>query len=266
MAIVKSVKNPTMLPNFLIVGAQKAGTTAAARNLALHPSVSIYTGTTEYGQKELEFFNQHWERGISWYSRHFESSAALHGEKTAELLHRTICHRRMHETNPRFKLIVLLRSPIERAYSQWKMATFTKGDESDTFDVAIRRELESLSDAKSREMFYNCCPSGKSNWREGYLMKGMYAEQLDSLYQWFPKRQVLVVVSERIRENLATGYNAFFDFLGLSPVKANFLEHYVGREAPPMNAETRRLILRVYREPNEKLFSLLGMSIPEWTR
>jgi len=81
--------------NFLIVGAQKAGTTAAAYNLNLHPRVSVFDGTTEFGQREIEFFNQHWDKGIPWYLGHFEGLIGIRGEKTAELLHRTACHARI---------------------------------------------------------------------------------------------------------------------------------------------------------------------------
>ena len=128
-------------PDFLIIGAQKAGTTALARNLALHPEISVFSGKTEFGQKEIEFFNQHWEMGAYWYASHFQNTAAMVGEKTAELLHRKICHERMFQTNPEFKLIVLLRSPVERAYSQWRMAALHKRDEPDGFESVTAKSV-----------------------------------------------------------------------------------------------------------------------------
>jgi len=253
------------MPDFIIIGAQKAGTTAAARNLALHPQIRVFSGTTEYGQKEIEFFNQHWERGTSWYASHFQPGQFLNGEKTAELLHRLICHKRMHETNPRLKLVVLLRSPVERAYSQWKMAAYIKRDETRTFERTIYDELPVLECADAKEHFYTCSTSsGLSCWREGYLWKGLYAEQLEALYKWFPRSQVFIGISEQIRKDLKAGYCRICEFLDLPPTGGPFVDHFISPPAPPMRAAVRDLLSEVYRESNNRLFALIGTGIPEW--
>ena len=253
------------LPDFVIIGGQKCGTTAAARNLSLHPRIEVFRGVTKNGQKnEIEYFNQHWEKGAAWYASHFEAAEMVQGEKTAELLHRTVCHERMFETSPHLKLIVFLRSPVERAYSQWKMAALHKGDESDDFDTVVAREMLLLSDARYREEFYSCRDSGISCWREGYLLKGMYAEQLESLYKWFPKDHVFVAISERIRSSMAEGYSQIFEFLGLESCAAEFLEHFLGKPGPPMSPRARSLLSDLYKTPTERLFSLLGEEVPEW--
>lgn len=258
----------TTIPQFLIIGGQKCGTTAAARNLSLHPNVNIFAGVTDYGQKEIEFFNQHWDRGIDWYSSHFrmaeDSSNVLHGEKTAELFHRTICHERMFATNPQFKLIVFLRSPVERAYSQWKMAALHKGDETEGFHSVVERELNSVNEDHYRQEFYSCADTGLSCWREGYLLKGMYAEQLESLLNWFPREQVFISISERSRANMEKSYSEIFDFLKLPPFVAPFAEHFVGKPSRTMSSQTRTLLSELYQAPNERLFSLIGEEIPEW--
>ena len=254
----------TAMPKFLIIGAQKAGTTAAARNLSLHPDISVFSGTTEFGQKEIEFFNQHWEMGIHWYTSHFHDRQDMIGEKTSELLHRKICHERMFKTNSHFKKVVLLRSPVDRAYSQWRMAALHKGDELETFEYVVERERVVLDDKNFREHFYRCVSAGMSCWREGYVLKGMYAEQLDSLFTWFPRDQVWIGVSEQIRSNPANVYATLFDFLGVRRLELNFADHFVGRQSPPMSARVRSLLCDIYREPNERLFSMLNVDIPEW--
>jgi hypothetical protein len=252
------------MPDFLIIGAQKGGTTAAARNLALHPQITVFRGTTEYGQKELEFFNQHWERGLAWYASHFEASKGLAGEKTAELLHRTVCHQRMHLCNPDLKLVVLLRSPVERAYSQWKMASLMKGDERDSFETVVFRELAILDDANYRQHFYDCGESAVSCWREGYVLKGVYADQLESVYHWFSPRNVFVGISEQIRADLASGYRELFHFLGVESLAGPFADHFVSPPCPPMPARVRAVLSEVYQEPNRRLCSMLSRDIPEW--
>ena len=253
-----------MIPHFIIIGAQKAGTTALARNLALHPEISVFSGVTEFGQKEIEFFNQHWEMGASWYASHFQNTSAMVGEKTAELLHRTICHERLFQTNPQLKLIVLLRSPVERAYSQWKMAALHKRDEPNEFAFVIDRELATRGDNSVREAFYNCLPSRSSCWREGYVLKGMYAEQLRSLWSWFPKNQVFIGISEQIRKDPARVYARILAFLGVPYCELDFQEHFVGPASPPMSSKIRSLLRDTYRIPNERLFSMLGGEPPEW--
>lgn len=252
------------IPDFLIIGAQKSGTTSAARNLSLHPEVNVFAGTTQFGQKEIEFFNQHWEMGIDWYASHFTGEKRSNGEKTAELLHRKICHERMFITNSNFKLVVLLRSPIERAYSQWKMAALHKCDEPLDFETVVAREMALLSDENYRQEFYSCALTEKSCWREGYLLKGMYAEQIENLYAWFPKDQVFIVIAERVRRNLARSYANVFAFLGVCPFATHYAEHFIGRPGPPIKPQLRSLLADIYRQPNERLFKLLGYDVLEW--
>ena len=252
------------LPELIIIGAQKSGTTAAARNLSLHPQVEIFSGVTEYGQKEIEFFNQHWERGLNWYASHFKVHAGLNGEKTAELLHRKICHERMYVSCPSAKLIVLLRSPVERAYSQWKMAKFIKKDEPALFESVIEKEYAILNTNQFRHHFYNSEEKGISCWREGYLLKGMYAEQLEHLYSWFPQKQVYVAITERIRANMKYEYNKIYEFLGLSSLDLAYNEHFISPTVPPMSEPVRVFLSELYHRPNKKLFSLLNMVVPEW--
>jgi len=254
------------IPNFLIIGAQKAGTTAAARNVAQHPDITMFAGTTEYGQKEIEFFNQHWDRGLPWYASHFTDSTVVVGEKTAELLHRTLCHKRMWEANSELKLLVLLRSPVDRAFSQWKMAALHKCDECESFESVIEREVALLDEPFSRERLYSCTSTGVSNWREGYLLKGMYAEQILSVFKWFAREQVFIGISERFRRDPSSEYGRLFEFLGVRSFSPTFGEHFVGRPYPPMSSRLRSLLDEVYKVPNEQLYALLGTDIPEWRK
>lgn len=251
-------------PDFIIVGAQKAGTTAAARNLDLHPSISMFRGVTCFGQKEVEFFNQHWEMGGDWYRSHFESYDGLVGEKTAELLHRTICHKRMQLTCPAAKLVVILRSPAERAFSQWRMAAFHKGDETRSFEEVITHELRQMDHPQYIERFFKCRESEISAWRQGYVLKGMYAGQLASLLRFFPPSQILVLIAEKILGDMNAEYTKLMEFLGVDVLRLPFGRHFVGRPYGEMPPATRRLLQRLYRRSNESLFEMLGYDVPGW--
>ena len=252
--------------DFIIVGAQKSGTTAAAHNLNKHPNISLFSGKTEYGQAEIEFFNQHWERGIDWYFEQLPKSEGLKGEKTAELLHRTICHERIYSVLPNIKLIVLLRCPIERAFSQWRMAALNKGDESKTFEDVISTELEKLGEIKYVADFYSCSSTEISCWREGYIIKGFYYEQLKSLLKYFPKENIYIGISEHIVKDKQTEYNKMFSFLNVAPFSCDFENIFIGKTSQAMNDKTYNLLKQVYAKPNEELFNLIGYEIEEWNK
>jgi len=249
--------------DFIIIGAQKGGTTAAAYNLNKHPDISVFSGITEFRQYEIEFFNQHWECGIEWY-REQVPKFGIRGEKTAELLHRTICHERIFQTAPQVKLVVLLRNPVERAYSQWKMAHYNKKDEQLTFEEVINSEINQLNNQVYIEEFYQLKENQKSCWREGYLLKGFYSDQLQSLFRFFPKEQIYIGISERIGKDKENGYNDIFAFLHARPYRDQFEDRFVGKTAAPMISKIERQLKEIYSKPNENLFNLLGYEIEEW--
>lgn len=251
--------------DFLIVGAQKSGTTAAAHNLDLHPQLSVFSGVTEYGQREIEFFNQHWDRGKAWYFSHFEGLMGITGEKTAELLHRTGCHARISATVPEAKLIVLLRCPVQRAFSQWRMARYDKQDETRSFEQVVKEELLLIDDRQYLDAFSQALPGPVSSWREGYLLKGLYLDQLRSLSCHFTPAQILVLISERVRVHMGREYSRVFEHLGVDNVDCAFAEHFPGKGSPLLSAATARALSDFYREPNEALFRWLGFEVPEWT-
>jgi hypothetical protein len=252
--------------DFIIAGAQKGGTTAAAFNLNKHPDISVFSGKTEYGQVEIEFFNQHWDRGVKWYFEQLPKSRGIRGEKTAELLHRTICHERICSVEPNIKLIVLLRCPIERAFSQWRMAALNKGDETKDFDDVVRTELKKLEDDKYIQDFYSCCEKDINCWREGYIIKGFYFEQLNSLYKYFPKENIYIGISEQIVKDKQTEYNKIFSFLKVAPLNSHFENRFVGKSSQTISKKTHALLKQVYAKPNEALFNLIGYEVNEWIK
>ncbi len=252
--------------DFIIVGAQKGGTTAAAYNLNKHPDISVFAGITEYGQYEIEFFNQHWNRGANWYFEQLPKSEGIVGEKTAELFHRTICHERIFAVNPKAKLLVLLRCPIERAFSQWRMATYIKKDESKSFDEVVLNEYANLEFTNYKREFYSCNEVEISCWREGYIMKGFYYEQLQNLLKYFPKENIHIAISEEVSKNKETEYNKMFYFLNVMPFVTDFENRFVGKPAQQtMNKKTYNFLREIYSKSNESLFNYLGYQIVEWS-
>ena len=250
--------------DFIIIGAQKGGTTAAAFNLNKHPEISVFSNVTEYGQYEIEFFNQHWERGERWYFEQLPKSKRIVGEKTAELLHRMICHERIFKVQPNVKLIVILRSPIYRAYSQWRMAVFTKKDETRSFEEVIFAEYKMLEKKSFKEDFYNCKEKEISCWREGYIVKGFYYEQLQNLIKYFPLDNIHIAISERVYNNKTLEYNKIFNFLKVNSLNIEFENKFIGKTTEAMSNKVYNKLKLIYEKPNQELFNLLGYRIEEW--
>src|SRR5205085_11659362 len=134
-------------------------------------------GLTKFQEREIGFFDRHWIEGPDWYFAHFKANESrVVGEKTAELLHRMVAHRRMFQVIPNTKLIVLLREPVSRAYSQWRMAMRPRWGESRTFRRAVEDELHHLRDNRWVASFYGANDRGRPPWCQGYVVKGFYSE------------------------------------------------------------------------------------------
>jgi hypothetical protein len=123
------------LPDFLVIGAQKAGTTALYAYLRWHPSIAGPFW------KEVSFFDRHWARGEAWYRGQFplRSSGKVVGEASPSYVFHPLAPKRVFSLVPEVKLIVLLREPGDRAYSQYQHA------------VALGRETLSFEDALAAE-------------------------------------------------------------------------------------------------------------------
>lgn len=252
-------------PNLLIVGAQKSGTTALLHNLNKHSDVQLFTGKNSFGQSEIEFFNQHWDLGVDWYLKHFSYRTKITGEKTAELLHRTVCHPRIKAVLPNVKLLITLREPVSRTFSQWRMAYFDKKDEPHSFEDAIKVEIENFENEAYTRTFYNAERTGVSNWREGYILKSLYHRQIESVFRHFKREQVLVLFTEALLQDPHCCFTRIFEFLEIAPQKIDFENYFMGKGSPHLNGSTRRNLEDLFRYENEKLFNLLELSTNPWT-
>ncbi|MEY2564923.1 MAG: hypothetical protein QOH88_3116 [Verrucomicrobiota bacterium] len=215
-------------------------------------------------QREIEYFNQHWAEGPEWYRSHFDYSKLMVGEKTAELLHRLVTHERIQRTVPDGKLIIFLRNPVERAFSQWKMATRPRWGEERTFRAIIEEESGLIANQAYRDAFYECANGNAECWREGYLQKGLYAEQIEHLLKFFPRERIHIAITERVRRNMALEYSKVWRFLGLEPLPASLEERFVSANTVQMEPVIREHLNALYEPHNRRLFELLGAPISEW--
>jgi hypothetical protein len=183
---------PLALPNLIVIGAKKSGTTSLYHYLASHPDISMSR------EKELDFFvaERNWSRGLGWYRRRFNADAAVRGEAspyyTALPQHRGVPER-MASVIPDARLVYLVRDPIERLISHYHMAVAT-GRERRPLAAAIANLSES--------------------W---YVAQGRYWMQLDPYLRHFASEQVLVVDQDDLDRNRAAALRRVFGFLGVDP-------------------------------------------------
>lgn len=258
---VRVASRPGLLPDFLILGAQKSGTSSLYRWLAESPSVEAPT------QKELHFFDLGFHRGLDWYRAQFagleEARAArdggkpvLTGEASPYYLFHPVVPQRVREALPEVRLIALLRDPVHRAASHYHHE-FSTGVESLPFEAALDQEEERLAGEAERLLFE---PRYQShNHRHfSYQARGVYADQLERWREFFPAEQILVVKSERLFEEPNVEMRRIYDFLGI-PADTD-LDFAVWNKGsyPPISAEAEARLAERFRADNQRLYELVG--------
>lgn len=248
-------------PAFLIIGAQKGGTTSLYHYLARHPLV------VSSRDKEIGFFSldEKYRQGYGWYHAQFPLPYLLKKgtqafEATPEYLYYPECPERIHRYDPRMKLVVVLRDPVERAYSAWNMFRNFRND-----PVHYRlTEERSFEDAVAAEMgFLEGRGAGVAPLERSYVRRGLYFEQIERYLRYFPREQIFITENDLIRSDRAGVLAEISRFLNLpawdwsSVGKGSF---NVGRyEGEAMPDRVRMLLADFYRPHNEKLFQFLGV-------
>jgi len=267
-----------VLPNFVIVGAPKCGTSSLAAWLRDHPDVYVVP------EKELFYFTSEWERGQNWYEQCFAADGQRAvGEATPTYLHEHRAHERLASVIPDAKLIAIVRNPVDRAYSHYWHWRERKGEERE-FDEAIAPELAGTDDV--------------------FLAPGRYAEHLEALGQHFPSDHLHVIVFDDLATDPTGVFRGACRFLGVDEsdvpesvgtVENPFQYYYprwlwslfvrvrIGRwlpgragaaiyrsmvrtadPYPPMDAAIRRKLVDYFAEPNAALAQRLGRDLSHW--
>ena len=245
------------LPDFLVLGAQKAGTTALYEYLRRHPQISGPSW------KEVSFFDRHWARGESWYRGNFPNVARTRGKHVGEASPSYVFHplapRRVQEVVPEARLIVLVRNPVDRALSQYNHEV-ALGREALPFEEALDAEEERLRGEQER-MAADPRYFSREWWSHTYKARGRYAEQLERWLAVFPREQLLVLPSDDLGSEPARAHAQVLEFLGASPQRLDSYPRVYEREYEPMKPETRERLAAEFEEPNRRLYELLGRDL-----
>jgi len=188
------------MPNFLIIGAMRSGTTFLARCLASHPDIFVASG------KELHFFDVHFEKGPEWYQRKFSQvrNERAIGEATQSYMYLDSVVPRMVTLLPNARLIAILRNPVDRAYSHYWFHR-ALGIEKQEFLEAIAEDHKGPPHLSKdgRTMLFP------------YLDRGRYVYQLQKVSQYYPKERLKVVLLEDFRSSPEETYRSLCNFLGV---------------------------------------------------
>lgn len=255
------------LPNFLIIGAQKGGTTALYAYLRWHPAV---LGPS---WKEVSYFDRHYRRGERWYRGHFPNalrvaraerragSAPRVGEASPSYLFHPLAPERVRALVPDVRLIAVLRDPVERAFSHYNHEV-ALGREPLGFEQALEHEDERMQGELER-MLADPGYFSRAWWGQTYRARGLYAAQLERWLAVFPGEQLLVLGNEELSARPDATYARVLEFLDLPPHTLESYPRLNTREYGSMEARTRDRLRDYYAEPDRRLAELLGRE-PGW--
>ena len=240
--------------DFIVPGAQKSGTTALHSFLKKHPQIALPD------REELHFFDDEeiFSRQPADYDLlhgHFGpiAGSSVSGEVTPSYLYWSPAMERICTYNPKIKLVILLRNPIDRAFAHWNMQRFKNREPLDFLD-ALKEEPRRIAQ-----------PFTIESRRFAYMARGFYSGQLERVFNFFPREQVKIVKFEDFRDLKQETLDPIFDFLGVNRLR-------VGRDKDrnvvpygrAMNPEERKYLAEVFSAEIAKLEELLGWNLADW--
>lgn len=242
------------LPDFLIAGAAKSATTGLMRNLRRESGVYI-------PKREINFFNEHYDKGLDWYRRKFKPSK-INGDKTPAYMYYTDRHKAIKEALHDVKIIILLRDPVKRAFSNWMMRKRKN-------KIRKREEL-GLSDFSSLvDAYFRNLKDTELIKQQPFdiIHRGLYYYQIMSLLKYIPRDRVFIGITEHLSAEPDRVYKDILRFLGVSSVNAEFRRKKYRKGSYTNEKLSSRDVERLaeyYRESNEELFNYLGYRIEQW--
>lgn len=257
-----------VMPDFIIIGAQKGGTSSLYYYLTEHPNIA------PAATKEIHFFDHKFQEGLWWYRAHFPTSLNKYyrqhirkldfitGEASPDYLFHPLVPKRIANVLPKVKLIVLLRNPVDRLYSQYSHKV-DRGHEKLSLEDAIAAEEERTKGEREKiatqKNYYSY------NYQHfSYRERGIYADQLESWFSHFPREQFLILKSEDLYKEPGEIFKQTLAFLN-APVfepeslRKEYKQYHKSREvAPKMDAALRKRLIEFYEPYNARLYALLG--------
>ncbi len=249
------------LPDFLIIGAAKSGTTSLYNYLIQHPCVMPCF------RKEVHYFDRNFNKSERWYRSFFPvrgqhpagCSRSVTGESSPYYLFHPLAAERVSRVVPQARFLVLLRDPADRAVSHYNHR-LRAGQETLPIEEAfaaeekrLQGEAERLGDGVTRFSF--------NHYYYSYLARGRYARQLETWFSLLPREQFLVIDSDDLFRNPDSVYRAALGHLGLAYTGPVHYEPYNSADKTAyatLPESLRGRLSEAFAEDNERLFELIG--------
>ena len=240
-----------VLPDFLIIGAVRSGTTSLYYDICQHPSVE------KAAYDEVGFFDDNFHLGLNWYRSIFPTKKKMEkirngtgfsitGEDTPFYIWNNDAVERIAQLLPKIKLIVILRNPVDRAYSNYYLGV-REGTEKRSFKDAIMMDMDYINQQKLENIDY----------KKSYIAKGLYSEQLKKWFKVFNKKQICVISTEKFLENPNEILEKIFKFLELPGFSINKFEKRKVSSYPQMDKNIRKKLNDYFITHNEELYEMI---------
>ncbi len=259
-----------MLPAFLVVGAQRSGTTSLHRALIGHPAV-----VPPLFHKGVHYFDVAYGRGPAWYRGHFPVQALAQRrtagtpgapvtfESSGYYMHHPLAAERIAADLPGVRLVAMLRDPVERAYSAHRHE-LARGFETEPFERALELEPERLAGEVER-LRRDPHAVSHAHRHHSYVDRGQYAGQVRRLVELVGRERVHVMYSEDFFARPEPEFERLLDFLGLPQWRPEVFERHNARSRAPMQEATRTRLAAHVAPHDDELAALLGEE-PGWRR
>lgn len=257
-----------MTPSFLIVGAQRCGTTSMYKTLSQHPMV-----LPAVLHKGAHYFDTGYDRGSAWYRGHFPlqvtarrvqretGTPPITGESSPYYLFHPLAGQRIATDLPGVRLLVLLRDPVERAYSAHTHET-ARGFETEPFERALELEPVRLAGEEAK-LVADPAYQSYSHQHHAYVTRGRYADQLRRLEALFGRDRLHVVDSQRFFTDPEPVFAEVVDFLGIGAASGIAFEKHNARPRAPMPDSVRSALEDQLADSDAELETWLGAP-PSW--
>ena len=224
--------------------------------------------------KGVHYFDTRYHRGLAWYRSHFPTGAsrrrwertvgapAVVGEASPYYLFHPLAAERAGRDLPHARIIVLLRNPVDRAFSHYRERV-RHGVETLSFEEALAREPDRLRGEEERLTGGDRRPS-VAHEHLSYVAQGRYADPLARWLARYPLERILVLRSEEFYGDPLSAYRRVTGFLGLEPFEPPKLNRYNYHAGPAMDPATRARLLELFAPENERLAALVDLD--EWSR
>ena len=259
--------NSRILPDFIIIGESKCGTTSLYNYMIQHPAIKPAL------TKEINFFNWSYDKPQNWYNAHFPTKFKkkfsknvfkkpfLTGEATPLYLFNSQVPKRMFKIIPNVKIIIVLRNPIDRAYSHYHDLGVRLGGEKRTFGDAIRSELKILEEKNYVITDYD---GNFTDRLYQYVVRGIYLDHLKIWMDVYPVKQFLILKTEELEKNPSEILDSVFKFLSIPDYdKINFEKKHNVSKYEPMNEQSRKMLKEFFKPHNKNLYKFLKQDF-EW--